>query len=215
MKMNEKQIGEMFENIATIFAEHAEELCTMDAKLGDGDLGLTMKKGFAELPKAFAACEEKDLGKKIMKAAMKMASAVPSTMGTLMSSGVMTGGKKLVGKADMGATDLVEYLKGFAEGITKRGKCRIGDRTVLDSVGKAAESAAGFLAVKPDADLAEIITVAYDAAVSGAEATKKMEPKFGKAAIHKAACADVVDQGALAGTYMLEGMKTYILKMEG
>ena len=40
----------MFNCVATIFAEKKDELCEMDAAMGDGDLGLTMSKGYAALP---------------------------------------------------------------------------------------------------------------------------------------------------------------------
>ena len=212
MNINEIQLYYMFESIAKTFSERADELCSMDAKLGDGDLGLTMKKGFAVVSSALAESDEHDLGKKIMKAGMKMASAVPSTMGTLMSSGIVAGGKKLIGKESIGASEMADYLQGFAEGIVKRGKCNPGDRTVLDSVGRAAESAAALVAGKPEATIVEVIFTAYEAALAGVEATKYMEPKFGKAAVHRADCSGLVDQGALAGVYMLDAMKSYILE---
>lgn len=212
MVLSEKQMIGMYESIAGKFAGKAEELCTMDARLGDGDLGITMKKGFSVVPGIIAESTETDLGKKLMKAGMKMASTVPSTMGTLMSSGIMSGGKKLAGKNQMGPEELAEYLLGFAEGIIKRGKCQEGDRTVLDSVGPAARSAQALLHDQPGATLVEVILTAYDAALTGVEATRNMVPKFGKAAVHKDACAGNRDQGALAGAYMIEGMKEYILR---
>ncbi len=66
-----------------------------------------------------------------------MASVVPSTMGTLMASGIMSGGKKTAGKEKLDAPGYLLFLQGFAEGIAKRGKCVRGERTVLDAVGEA------------------------------------------------------------------------------
>ena len=88
------QIPELFESVGTLFVEKKEELCDMDAKLGDGDLGLTMSKGYAALPDIMRAEAEGaggDIGKLLMKAGMKMSSLVPSTMGFLMSTGVKIG----------------------------------------------------------------------------------------------------------------------------
>ena len=39
-------------------------------------------------------------------------------------------------------------------------------------------------------------------AEKGAEATRNMIPKFGKAAVHQEAAAGVRDQGAVAGFYL-------------
>ena len=40
-----------------------------------------------------------------------------------------------------------------------------------------------------------------------------MEPKYGKAAVHKAAAAGQLDQGACAGMYMVQGCRDALLVM--
>lgn len=205
------QIAELYEGVAEIFAEKKDELCEMDANMGDGDLGLTMDKGYGALPKLIREnIEEDDLGKTLMKAGMKMASLVPSTMGTLMSSGVMEGGKALKGKTQMGAEELAIYLTAFAAGIQKRGKCQLGDRTILDSVDAGAKKAAE--AAAKGEDMSGVIEAACQGAAEGVEATKDMIPKFGKAAVFSAKAIGIPDQGAVAGMYMIEGLKRSILK---
>ena len=197
-----------FSAIGKVMAEHADELCEMDARMGDGDLGLTMKKGFNAMPEILGGIDEADLGKKLMKAGMKMASVVPSTMGTLMASGVMTGGKELAGKTSIDAAGLLIFLKGYAAGIAKRGKCARGERTVLDAVGAAADKLEA--ALTPDMTLEQAAEIALEGAKEGVEATRTMEPKYGKAAVHKAAAAGQLDQGACAGMYMVQGCRVFI-----
>ena len=201
-KFTTEQLPELFAGVASIFAEKKEELCDMDAKMGDGDLGLTMDKGYGALPQLIKENSEPgDIGKTLMKAGMKMAGLVPSTMGTLMSSGVMEGGKALKGKTEFGAEELSVYLTAFAAGIKKRGKCELGDRTILDSVDAGAKSAAAGKTME------EVIEAACQGAAAGVEATKDMVPKFGKAAVFAAKAAGVADQGAVAGMYMIQGLK--------
>lgn len=68
-----EQVPELFEAVGALFVEKKEELCEMDAKLGDGDLGLTMSKGYAALPDLMRAEAEGaagDIGKMLMKAGM-------------------------------------------------------------------------------------------------------------------------------------------------
>ena len=196
----------LFEGVAAIFAEKREELCDMDANMGDGDLGLTMDKGYGALPDLLREnMEAADAGKTLMKAGMKMSSVVPSTMGTLMSSGIMEGGKALKGKAEFGPAELSVYLTAFAAGIQKRGKCQPGDRTILDAVSPAAEAAEK--AAEAGGDLSAVIAAACEGAAKGVEATKAMTPKFGKAAVFAAKAAGVADQGAVAGLYMLQGLQ--------
>lgn len=208
-----EQIPDLFTHVGTLFVEKKEELCEMDARLGDGDLGLTMSKGYAALPDLMRAEAEGaggDIGKMLMKAGMKMSSLVPSTMGFLMSTGIMEGGKALKGKTELDGAALAAYLTGFAAGVQKRGKCEAGQRTIYDAVLPAAEAAAKAVSENPSASLQEVITAALNGAKTGVEATKDMVPVFGKAAVHAAQCAGVPDQGAVAGYYKILGLSNYI-----
>ena len=211
-KITVEQLPELFEGVAQIFTEKKDELCDMDAKMGDGDLGLTMHKGYSALPQLIREnTEAGDVGKTLMKSGMKMASLVPSTMGTLMSSGIMEGGKALKGKSEIGPAELAAYLTAFAAGIKKRGKCELGDRTILDAVDAGAKKAEEAVAAGA-ADLNAVIEAAVAGADEGVEATKQMVPKFGKAAVFAAKAIGVPDQGAVAGRYMIVGLKNSICK---
>ena len=211
-KITFEQLPELFEGVAAIFTEKKDELCDMDAKMGDGDLGLTMHKGYTALPDLIREnAEPGDIGKTLMKSGMKMASVVPSTMGTLMSSGVMEGGKALKGKSEIGPAELATYLTACAAGIQKRGKCELGDRTILDAVDAGAKKAAAAVEAGA-ADLETVINAAVEGATEGVEATKNMTPKFGKAAVFAAKAIGTPDQGAVAGRYMIMGLQSYICK---
>lgn len=208
-----EQIPMLFASVGQLFVDKKEELCELDAKLGDGDLGLTMSKGFGALPELMR--EEADsatgnIGKLLMKAGMKMSSLVPSTMGFLMSSGIMEGGKALKDTTEMDGKALADFLVGFAAGIQKRGKCALGQRTVYDAVKPAADAARAAVETDPDAALPVVITAALNAAASGVENTKTMAPVFGKAAVHAAQCVGVEDQGAIAGYYVILGLSRFL-----
>ncbi|HIS03776.1 MAG TPA: dihydroxyacetone kinase subunit L [Candidatus Pullichristensenella avicola] len=208
-KITMAELTALFDSVAAIMAENAERLCAMDANMGDGDLGLTMKKGFGALPGLIADIDEADLGKRLAKAGMKMSSVVPSTMGTLMSSGVMEGGKRLSGCEAIGPAEFAGFLEGYAAGIQKRGKCQRGDRTVLDAIGPAADAAAQ-AAAQPGATLVSVAEAAVRGADEGVIATRDMTPKFGKAAVFAARAAGVEDQGAVAGQLVVRGLANYI-----
>lgn len=208
-----EQIPDLFASVGDLFIEKKEELCEMDARLGDGDLGLTMSKGYGSLPDIMrqeADGAAGDAGKLLMKSGMKMSSLVPSTMGFLMSTGIMEGGKALKGKTEIDAAGLAAYLTGFSAGVQKRGKCEPGQRTIYDSILPAAQAADK--AAKEGASLQEVITRALEAAKAGVESTKDMVPVFGKAAVHAAQCVGVEDQGAVAGYYKILGLNNYICK---
>lgn len=194
----------VMEAVAQVMTENADHLCEMDARMGDGDLGLTMKKGYCALPEIYAGMEETDMGKRLSKSGLKMSTVVPSTMGTLMSSGWMEGGKRLVGKEAVDAAAFAVFLRGFADGIVKRGKCAPGDRTVLDAVLPAAEAAEQ--AAATGNDLIATARAALEGAKQGLVATKNMPPKYGKAAVFAAKALGTEDQGATAGMLLIQGL---------
>ncbi len=203
-------LPELFEEVAKEFAEKKELLCEMDARMGDGDLGLTMSKGYGALPQLIRDNTEPDnIGKTLMKSGMKMSGVVPSTMGTLMSSGIMAAGKALAGKTVIGGPELGVFFTAFAEGLQKRGKCQAGDRTIYDAMKPAADKAAAKAA--EGASLEEVLKAALEGATEGVEATKDMVPKYGKAAVFSAKAKGTEDQGAVAGKSLIEGMARYIL----
>ncbi len=207
------QMPALFASVASIFNEKKDELCEMDARLGDGDIGLTMSKGFGALPDLISeesAEADGDIGKLLMKAGMKLSSLVPSTMGFLVSSGIMEGGKAVRGKQELDGSSLADYLTGFAAGIQKRGKCEAGQRTIYDAVLPAAQAASKTAADIPGASVQDVIRAAADAAREGMEATKDMVPVFGKAAVHASQSAGIPDQGAVAGYYVILGFNEFI-----
>ncbi len=203
-----EQLADFFEGAAQIFCEKKSELCDMDAKMGDGDLGLTMQKGFSELPGLIRENGESgNIEKTLRKAGMKMAGIVPSTMGTLMASGIIEGGKA-IGETDrIGPKELVDFFIGFTDGVKKRGKCQLGDRTLLDAVAAGAEYAEQAFANQDN--VAGIMRAAVSGAAKGVEKTKEMLPKYGKAAVFAAKAKGVPDQGAMAGKYLFEGLARF------
>ena len=60
----------LFDSVAAKMDAVADELCEMDARMGDGDLGLTMRRGFVAVPEFLRETDEPDLGKKLVKAGM-------------------------------------------------------------------------------------------------------------------------------------------------
>lgn len=194
----------LMQEVARVMTENADHLCEMDANMGDGDLGLTMKKGYCALPDLYAGLEEADMGKRLFKSGTKMASVVPSTMGTLMASGWMEGGKRLMGREAVDAAGFATFLQGFADGIAKRGKCVPGERTVLDALVPAAQAAR--TEAQAGGSLPDTARAALESARQGVEATKQMTPKYGKAAVFAAKSIGVEDQGATAGMLLIQGL---------
>ena len=101
--------------------------------MGDSDLGLTMTDGFRAAYDAVKDSAETDIGKLFYFAGKAMGSAVPSTMGTLMASGLMNAGKELKGVEHMDG-QWPKFFQSYFDGVQSRGKAQLGDKTFLDGL---------------------------------------------------------------------------------
>ena len=177
-----------------IMAAHRDYLIDLDSVVGDGDLGLTMSDGFAAAYKAVAGTGEADSGKLLYTAGKAMSIAVPSTMGTLMASGLMQAGKRLRGKTETGLSESVELFEGYAEGVMNLGKAKIGDKTFLDGMVPAVEALKEAKAAGKD--LKAAAADAKAAAEKGFEDTTTMLAVHGRAATRGEASRSLKDPGA-------------------
>src|SRR5215475_11033119 len=111
----------------------ADELTRLDALQGDGDLGRTARLIAAALRQACA--EATDGPAALLRGCgAKIASAAPSSSGTLVASGFLAAAKAI--SADAGDPLVVALSAGIA-GIAHRGKAQPGDRTMLDALAPA------------------------------------------------------------------------------
>jgi dihydroxyacetone kinase-like protein len=99
-----------------------------------------MSDGFTAAYKAAEGFGEDDVGKLLYNSGKAMSIAVPSTMGTLMASGFMNAGKVLKGKTELQNSDIVELFQAYMDGVSARGKAKIGDKTFLDGIFPAVEA---------------------------------------------------------------------------
>lgn len=209
-KLLPEDIKAVFNKLDEVMTENRDYLIKLDAAVGDGDLGITMAKGFKASNLAVKDIDEKDIGMLLMKAGMALASAAPSTMGTLVGSGFMKAGKELKGKEVLDLKDFAEAVLQFAEGIMLRGKAKPGEKTIIDSVYPAALALQN--AVDSNKTFSEALSMAYDASLQGLEDTKSMKPQHGKQVVHREKSIGLYDPGATAGMLIIRTFKEVINK---
>jgi len=195
-------IRSIVSGIARLMTEKKDELISLDGAMGDGDLGLTMEKGFAAAQEEAGKTDETDLGKLLMKIGMAIARAAPSTMGTLVATGFMSGGKAVMGAAALGGKEMAAFFDAFAAGIMQRGKSKPGDKTVVDVLLPAAE---GFRAsVAGGGTLADAFRALRKGAAEGRERAKDMIAQHGRLAYYQEQSKGRDDPGAVACLYILQ-----------
>lgn len=203
-----QDIKSIVSRIAVLMEEKKEELIRLDGAMGDGDLGLTMEKGFSAARDEAGKTDEPDLGKFLVKIGMAIARAAPSTMGTLAATGFMSGGKAVMGKTALGGTELAAFFEAFTAGIMQRGKSKPGEKTIVDVLLPASQALAA--AVSSGADLPEAFRKLKAAAAEGRAQTKEMIAQHGRLAYYQEQSKGRDDPGAAACIYILQGFADHI-----
>ena len=206
--LNEKDIKALFSKLDAIMTENKDWLTELDAAIGDGDLGLTMPRGFGNANTTVKELEETDIGKILGKAGMTIAQTAPSTMGTLVASGFMKSGKALKGKEELGLSEVALLVDQFLEGIMARGKAKPGGKTIIDALQPASQALQK--AVEEQKTLQEGLQAAYDAACQGVEATKEMLAQYGRPAYYQEKSRGKQDPGATVGMLILKAFVEYV-----
>ncbi len=204
MSIDKAKLQSAVGRCSALMEENRQYLIDLDSALGDGDLGLTMTAGFAEAKRFIDQSAETDLGKLIAQMGMAISRKVPSTMGTLVASGFMSAGKAVKGKTELTDTDLADFFTGFVQGVMNRGKAAPGDRTLVDSIYPAAQALKEALAAGKD--LSAALLTAQQAAAAGVEATRSMQPKFGRAVYYGDQVLGKEDQGAVVGCLIVTAL---------
>jgi dihydroxyacetone kinase-like protein len=208
MGLTESDAKSILALLKTRMAENRERLIELDAALGDSDLGLTMSAGFAQAAEATAALKGLTPGEIFTKAGLTIATTAPSTMGTLLATGFMKGGKAVRDKETLELEDLAAMFAAFTEAAAARGKAKPGEKTVLDVLVPVCEA----LRASADAgeELPAALTKAAEAADSGLLATRDMIAVHGRPAYYGEQSRGMQDPGATVGYLIVQAFSDYV-----
>jgi dihydroxyacetone kinase-like protein len=205
-----EDIKSIFLQIKTIIDHQQDFLMELDSVMGDGDLGFTMTKAFSAAYEEADKSEEKIPGKLLMRLGMVIAKTSPSTMGTLVATGFMKGGKAIEQNEQIGPEELTIFFENFVKSIMDRGKTVPGNKTIVDTLFPASQA----LRLSVTEPLLIGITSARNAALKGLEDSTKMKAQHGRAAYYQENSIGRQDGGATVGTYIVEGFYRHIVKSQ-
>jgi len=167
------EISLVLEKIASALESNSKKFEELDAVAGDGDLGIAVGKIAAGMRSGIYGLTG-DLKVDLMFVGREIASAAPSTFGTLIATGFIRASAVVSAQAD-GLTNARKCLSAACEGMAARGKAQLGERTLLDALYPAVE------AFQSEQDFQAGLMAAALASRSGATATALMTPKHGRA----------------------------------
>ena len=181
-----------------------DELCELDARAGDGDLGVTLATGYAKVIERIEASPAEGIGPLLILIGRELARSAPSTMGTLLATSYLRAGATLPGAATIDSSGFAAMLDAMAANVAERGRVVVGQRTALDAMRPAADAAA--TAAGQGRGLIETSSTAAEAARLGSERTSEMEAQVGRAGWIADRARGVPDAGAVAWAIFLAGL---------
>lgn len=207
-QLSADDIPKLIHTIRHLMETNRDYLIEIDAAMGDGDLGITMARGFAAADDQLQELGDEDPGKMLTKAGTAIAQAAPSTMGTLIATGFMRGGKAIAGATSIGTAELAAFFEAFTEGLMQRGKAGPGEKTIIDIFKPAGDACRA--AADSGTPLVEAVQQIVEAAENANEACTQLQAQHGRAAYYQEQSVGKVDPGAAAGVIVLQGFKDYL-----
>lgn len=187
-----------FEKSNEKIQENKQYLTKLDQPIGDGDHGINMARGFAELVKVMHAEEFKTVSDVMKTAAMTIMSKVGGASGPLYGTAFLR--MSFVFK-DKETIDFTVLKKGLTEallGLKKRGRAKEGEKTLVD----VWESVVNELEMMDTFKGDKMIAAAENAMLQ----TKETMATKGRASYFKEKSIGHVDPGAVSSFYILKSL---------
>src|SRR5690554_3556899 len=182
---------------AALVEAHREELVELDRQIGDGDHGENLARGFAtvvarldELPAPPALVSDV-----LRVAATTIMSTVGGASGPLFGTAFLRA-SRVTARDTLDGQGVVAMLEACVDGAHQRGGAVVGDKTMVDALAPAAESAAR--AASGGAGPVEVLRAATTAARGGAESTAALTAVKGRASYLGERSVGVADPGAVS-----------------
>ena len=183
---------------ALIVAE--PHLADLDSVTGDGDLGASMKRG-SEAVLALPVEKFGTVSDGMMAMANAMRKAIGGSSGPFYATGLMRASRHLSGAGAPTAKQMAEAFVSAVKAVSELGGANPGDRTMIDALHPAATTFRDRLAEGVNVQAAW--KAAVEAGLAGAEATKAMKPRLGRASYLGDRAVGHPDGGAVAVTVWL------------
>src|ERR1700722_20090425 len=181
--------------------ENKAYLSEIDGKIGDGDHGINMAKGF-NLIKDRLGDKEVSLSEGLGLIGKTLMTEIGGSMGPIYGTFFIQMSLKAKGKPETDAKLFGEMLKAARDGLEDVGGAKIGDKTLMDAVIPAQEAYQA--AVDAGASFQEALKKMTEAADKGKDSTVDLVAKIGRSARLGERSRGVLDAGATSATLILQ-----------
>ena len=200
MAVSTEDVLRWLDALQKVFAENQQQLTELDSAVGDGDLGISLDRGFTAVQAELAASPPADLRSAFQTVATVLIRTMGGTSGPLLGTFFLRAGAACAGKSELAPADVVALFQAGVDGIQQRGKAALGDKTMLDALLPAVDAMRG--ALDAGSGLTEILDRGTAAAETGMRATIVMQARKGRASYLGDRSIGHQDAGA-TGSYLL------------
>jgi dihydroxyacetone kinase-like protein len=124
----------------TVVERHAAHLTRLDAVLGDGDHGDNLLIGFRSVEAMLEGLPaDTPPGELLRAVGHRLVAAVGGASGPLYGTAFLEAGAAAGDAATIPASAVGPMLGAAADGLARRGRCTVGDKTILDALQPAAD----------------------------------------------------------------------------
>lgn len=189
------------QRIADACQQSQKMLCEADSRLGDGDLGLTMDKGWRQIAEDSNNWPD-DISQALFQCSKSLQKACASSFGTLQATALMAMAKYCKEKqlSEISVSDVAPLLTVAYQSMMARGKGELGQKSVLDIIYQLAEALAPTLSVN------ELKTTAITSVNNTLDDFRQKPNRLGRARMFSDKSIGLDDPGMLAIKVIVEAI---------
>ena len=184
---------------------HRDELSALDTILGDGDHGVNLDNAMQSASKSLIMTEDTTPGDLFVQMGSALTNEMGGASGAIFGSFFSGGGRAVRSNPQLALPDVTLFFEAGVEKVMRRGKAKVGDKTMLDALVPALEALhiASDIAATADFTMIEAMHAAAISAERGAEGTKDLIAQHGRARFLGERSKGHADPGATSIALML------------
>lgn len=191
------------DKMSEIIIKNEVPFCELDSHAGDGDFGMSVAKGFKQLKREWAdLTQAQTMSTFLHSCSMIIMEHCGGASGPIWGSAFRAAAKTIEGKETLTVADFEQMLQAAVKGIQITGErsfgrgAVVGDKTLIDALVPCADE--WTKAAHDHATFAKAFTRGANAAVAGAENTKSIVARMGRAGTVGERSVGYPDAGAYA-----------------
>ena len=194
--------GAILRDVAATIVENRAHLSEIDGRIGDGDHGVNMAKGFGRA--AQRTGDDASLAEAMATLSDVLMSEIGGSMGPLYGMFFMEMSEAVEDAEMIDAAAFAAMLRAGVDGVQAVGSAEPGDKTMMDALIPAVEACEA--AVAAGEPFREVLSATAAAAEAGRESTRDMIAKLGRASRLGERSRGVLDAGAASCAIILRGL---------